>query len=384
MKENCDWETRQEIDADNYTDLSLQNSMRLTPIIASLVDKFVLTRPQNYNVIGNSTEVNIPPHMILIDLNTTGESLKLKFRQIIEEHNLNSDLTNLEKGFHIISWTTEKDNPNVLSLKKLFPEFSKESKQKREDFDCLRKHLFLYDKEKQTLESIRKSILNALIRVLYLEKIKTEQDQNYTKRQLINFLKSQGEEFYENFNSKLFGWCFEIISKENHEEIFTDVKTFINSNDFIGLNWNNEEQYTNKIILNSLEFIDRAFTFTNIEVDNNLETNTHLFPINLSSVHAVKGQTHCATMYIESAYQRPIYETKKIIKNNSNPLLLEEHRCNGIYDKQALKMMYVGFSRPTHLLCFAVLKENIEEHIESIKIQTGGIWEVIEDLIEND
>ena len=386
VKENCDWITRQDFDSENYTDLTIQNSMRLSPSIANLVDKFVLKRPENYSVIGKFEESTIPPHLILIDQNTTGESLKTKFKEIIEENNLHFESKNLEKGFHIVSWTTDKDD--VFCLKKLFPKFSKESKKK--NFDCLKKHLFLFDKEKPTLEAIRKSTLNALIRILDLENIKNEDGKFYTKRQLINFFKNQGEEFYNDFIGKLFKWCFEIITKENYSEIYGEIKNFIESENFIGLNWNNEESFTPKTITNSRDFINKDFPFISEEENETEESEIDNYPIHLSSVHSVKGQTHCATMYIESYYYE--YETKKLNvvipatrkkleEVLPNPLLNQHQAYRSNKDaraKETLKMMYVGFSRPTHLLCFAVLKENIHEHLESLKIENGGIWKVID------
>ena len=386
VKENCDWITRQDFDSENYTDLTIQNSMRLSPSIANLVDKFVLKRPENYSVIGKFEESTIPPHLILIDQNTTGESLKTKFKEIIEENNLHFESKNLEKGFHIVSWTTDKDD--VFCLKKLFPKFSKESKKK--NFDCLKKHLFLFEKEKPTLEAIRKSTLNALIRILDLENIKNEDGKFYTKRQLINFFKNQGEEFYNDFIGKLFKWCFEIITKENYSEIYGEIKNFIESENFIGLNWNNEESFTPKTITNSRDFINKDFPFISEEENETEESEIDNYPIHLSSVHSVKGQTHCATMYIESYYYE--YETKKLNvvipatrkkleEVLPNPLLNQHQAYRSNKDaraKETLKMMYVGFSRPTHLLCFAVLKENIHEHLESLKIENGGIWKVID------
>ena len=378
VKEDCDWKTRENINPDVYRDISLQNSMRLSPIIANLVDKFVLTRPANYRVIGKFEEIEIPPHLILIDHNTTGEILKTKFREIIEQYNLQRQSKNLERGFHIISWTTEKDNTEVLCLKKLFPEFSKESKQKREDFDCLKKHLFLFDRGKQTLEAVRKSILNSFIRILELENIKTLENKTYTKGQFINFLKSNGGDFYNSFKSKLFKWCFDIVSKENYEEIYTEIKNYICSNDFIGLNWNNEIDYIPRTISDSHEFVDKDYTFTVTDIQENADMEIDDFPINLSSVHAVKGQTHCATMYVESYYHN--YETEK--KRIVNILKCEEHNIQNEQNNsraiQAIKMMYVGFSRPTHLLCFAVLKENINEVVEELKIENNGIWKVVD------
>jgi hypothetical protein len=86
-------------------------------------------------------------------------------------------------------------------------------------------------------------------------------------------------------------------------------------------------------------------------------------------------------MYVETAYHN--YETEKIIE----PLFLEKHNCivgqkvNGkekdVRKKEALKMMYVGFSRPTHLLCFAALEENVKEHI--FKFEAAG-WRIDESL----
>ncbi|MCF2218212.1 UvrD-helicase domain-containing protein [Chryseobacterium sp. PS-8] len=393
VKENCDWKTRQEVDPENYTDLSIQNSMRLSPKIANLVDKFVLNRPTDYNVVGKFEESTLPPHLILIDHNTTGESLKTKFKEIIEEHDLHSESKNLEKGFHIVSWTTENDNENAICLKKLFPRFSKELKRKKGDFDCLKKHLFLFDREKPTLEGIRKSILNALIRILDLENIKTLENKNYTKSKLFSFIINQGEECYENFKAKLFKWCFNIITKESYNETYEEIKTFIEGENFIGLNWYNEEEYIPKRILASREFINKDFPFISEDDDETEENETDIYPINLSSVHSVKGQTHCATMYVESFYYE--YETKKlqvVIPSTKkkpeeilpNPLFnqYQTYRPNkDVRAKETLKMMYVGFSRPTHLLCFAVLKENIQDHIESLKIENGGIWKIIEDLV---
>lgn len=374
VKVDCDWKTRHEVNPENYFDLTIQNSMRLSPSIANLVDKFVLERPANYNVIGKFEESTIPPHLILINHNTTGESLKAKFKEIIEENDLHSESKNLENGFHIVSWTTENDN--AICLKKLFPHFSKESKKKK--LECFKEYLFSFDKEKSTLEAIRSSILNALIRILDLENIKNEDGKFYTKRQLINFIRNQGEQFYNDFNDKLFKWCFEIVTKENYNEIYEEIKNFIESENFIGLNWNNEENFTPKTITNSRDFINKDFPFISEEENETAEHEIDDYPIYLSSVHSVKGQTHCATLYLESYFHN--YETEK--KRIINILKGEEHNIqserNNSRSIQAIKMMYVGFSRPTHLLCFAVLKENIQEHIESLKIENGGIWNIID------
>src|SRR5690606_35259485 len=84
--------------------------------------------------------------------------------------------------------------------------------------------------------------------------------------------------------------------------------------------------------------------------------------IEIGTVHSVKGQTHCATMFVETSYYK--YESEKLYvvarketKTKpemvlSYPLFFEAHQYRQDKDsqaKEALKMMYVGFSRPTHL-----------------------------------
>lgn len=112
--------------------------------------------------------------------------------------------------------------------------------------------------------------------------------------------------------------------------------------------------------------------------------------IDISTVHSVKGSTHCATLYIETFYERE-YESghllkikkkatkKRPIEYYKNPLLKENVDTEelGVYAKQTIRMMYVGFSRPTHLLCYATWKSNWDNAALQ-KMKDIG-WE-IEDL----
>jgi ATP-dependent exoDNAse (exonuclease V) beta subunit len=63
----------------------------------------------------------------------------------------------------------------------------------------------------------------------------------------------------------------------------------------------------------------------------------------------------------------------------NNPLFFQEQNfshLNKARSNETLKMMYVGFSRPTHLLCFAVRRQNVENDLE--KYKASG-W-VVEDI----
>ena len=101
--------------------------------------------------------------------------------------------------------------------------------------------------------------------------------------------------------------------------------------------------------------------------------------IEITSVHAVKGQTHCATLYLESYFQKDgtgvnakSYESQRLAQQ----LLGTQIQSNvGDRIKQSAKMAYVGFSRPTDLLCVAVHKDRFDNFLSQIDRE---VWEVKE------
>lgn len=398
IKDNCDWIPRNQI--------YLTGSNRLTEEIANFVNHYTLDPQVDENgckrfIVKGLSKIENPikPHLIIFNQESK-DKLQGKFEQLIMEYNLQQTSSGQKNGFHIISWSTEwsNDEQNInnekVRLKDIFPKYSKESKQKKEDFDCLRKHLLLFDNDKRTLESIRKSILNGLIRILREEKIYKNVESNiyFRKRDLMDFIKDLGKEKYEAFKLMLFNWCFRIIKDKDYEDVYIEIKNYI-ENEFINYNWQNEPVFPYRQIDKSATFLNGSFEYLSVEENQSTTNENNEMKINISSVHAVKGHTHCATMYIESSYFD--YETQKlyIISKKATKTKPEEVLPNPLFNqfhsyrigkdsraKAALKMMYVGFSRPTHLLCFAVLEENVKNDIDKIK-EAG--WLVIEDLIKN-
>lgn len=395
VKIECDWKPR--------NSEFLNNSHRLTEEVAKLVNCFTLNPqedPSNqprFKVEGlRKLDTPIQPHLILFDLNTSGDELQNKFEELIKRYKLDKTDSGKKNGFKIIAWNTvwendeqqiDKEENKKIRLKDLFDDYSKESKAKKEYFDCLKKYLQLYNQDKMTFMAVRGSILNALVQVLRLEGINKAPNTLYRKTSLMEFIRNQGDEIYDDFKAKLFQWCFTLAVNKKYDKVYSSIKQFIEK-DFIGWNWLNEENVTDRVIDKSKDFINSPnYKFQQLDTSS-LKSKVRKNPYNIEidSVHAVKGQTNCATMYVETAHKQPIYETLKIKELSLNkskkkqdkktdPFLFEPHSCEGPEAKNALKMMYVGFSRPTHLLCFAVLKDNIGD---SIKYESVG-W-VVEDL----
>ncbi|WP_434981366.1 UvrD-helicase domain-containing protein [Daejeonia sp. YH14] len=378
------WKTRSEINPEKYPqNFTLNNSYRLTPTTANLVDGFVLKRDEGYKVIGISENQNIKPYLLVYNDNSDAEKLKNRFVDLIKFYELDKNSKNIEHGFHIIAWTTDKEEgSDKWHLRKLFPEYSKESKQKKEDFDCLRKYVFLFDHNKKTYESIRKSLLNGIIRILRIEQIyfDAEKRKHFRKSSFIQFLKDTDQNFYNDFKQRLFNWCYSIISLKNYEEVFTEYSNFI-KNEIIGL-------FPDCKVSLSNNFINQGFEFT-VQTNTVEEECKNDIHIKLGSIHSAKGQTHCATLYLETDYYTsetaklnveiiPGTKRKPAVFGN-NPLFFQEQNfshLNKARSNETLKMMYVGFSRPTHLLCFAVRRQNVENDLE--KYKASG-W-IVEDI----
>lgn len=382
VKDECDWKPRNVI--------YINGSNRLSSKNAELINCFTYrNEKENFKVVGerklSDDEKEIHPHLVLFTKETK-EHLKIKFEEIIKSHNLHN-IEEKKKGFKIIGWTGERTNEGDgnLSLHTIFG-YNKLSKAKKEDFDSLSKYLQLFNQEKETLETVRKSILNALIAILRFEDKKIPKkirgksvERFFTKSDLIEYIKNHSDnEVYDKFKDKLFGWCFDLVSKKNYRKTFNSVKDFI-ENEF--KDWFNLE-LNPKTKLFIFEYVDEMKIKNKKIVEDDLG-------IEIETVHSVKGQTHCATMYVETAYKTPIYETLKLKEASKNqsikkqqtkkiPLFKQKQSCETPTGIEALKMMYVGFSRPTHLLCFAVLEENVKEDLEKYK---NADWVINYDLI---
>ncbi|MCO7611465.1 UvrD-helicase domain-containing protein [Pseudomonas chlororaphis] len=72
--------------------------------------------------------------------------------------------------------------------------------------------------------------------------------------------------------------------------------------------------------------------------------------VQLSSMHAVKGKTHSATLIVETFSGQHVLEMM-LPWLEGKPLVKKEHQVT--YRKNRM-LMYVGMTRPTHLLCLAV------------------------------
>ena len=94
--------------------------------------------------------------------------------------------------------------------------------------------------------------------------------------------------------------------------------------------------------------------------------------IEMNSVHSSKGETHTATLYLESYFYEK-YEIEKLGKQFLQEEKILENPRKRI--SQTAKMIYVGFSRATHFLCFAVHRDRFNAHLTGID---ESVWNIID------
>ncbi len=342
--------------------LRLNGSQRLSKPIADVVKNFALYSDANFDIVGKN-ERELKPHILVFDTANIGNIIPC-FAQIIKDNGLEKS----EKPIKVVCWNTDwkedetsRQDDSKLRLEDYHKNFKKEKGKPKQDYDNLKKYL-LYFEKKKTLEPLRKNILNAFLKILRLENINTTDDRPYTKKKLIDFIREKDVQKYDELNLNLYNWSIGII-QEKTNEVWESIKTYVPTF-FAIFSKNALSASLTFIITDNIEIPadnPEIFAPTNHYKEDGLE-------IEITSVHAVKGQTHCATLYLESYYHSN-YESQRL----SNQFLGNSFNDNRVHHKSSVKMAYVGFSRPTDLLCIAIHKDRFDELLNTIN---SDIWEI--------
>jgi len=124
-----------------------------------------------------------------------------------------------------------------------------------------------------------------------------------------------------------------------------------------------------------------------MHVDANTIYHRDGFRIQLSTIHGVKGQTHDATLILETKNYRCDLEVMLSyltgeFPNENNPNTDIKEKPNSRKANQTfMRQLYVGMSRPKHLLCLAMRKDaiGVGENFDraSDKLRSAG-WHICE------
>jgi hypothetical protein len=364
VKATDDWQDRTLV-------LRLSGSHRLSKPIANVVKNFALYRDETFDIQGlNNCEYK--PHILLFDDNTKGDVIPF-FARIVKD----KGLANSGKPIKVICWNTEWSNEDnwqnssKLRLEDYYKSFRKEKAKPKQDYDNLKSYLLYYEKKK-ILKPIWENIIKALLKILRLENINTFDNRPYTKNKLFDFIYDISVEKYDEFNLNLYNWSIGII-QEKTNEVWESIKAYTPT--FLALF--NKTIDKSSIFINTDSVENTGGNSESIELTNFYKVDG--LEIEITSVHAVKGQTHCATLYLESYFHKDgnganakSYESQRL-KDQFLGKPLQVGTGNRV--KQSAKMVYVGFSRPSVLLCVAIHKDRFKLCLSKID---RNIWEIIE------
>lgn len=361
----------------------LQNSMRMTDTIAKVVNSFTVDRAfddtgiPKFVVVGKRTLDNgdIPPYLILFDGNSK-EKLVEFFSNLIDTYNLRETEEGKRYGFHIIGWALryeKSEKKDKYRLEEIFPNCQKDSYRGKSTYSSLCEFL-IYGCKDESMAECKSVIIKILLCILNMLGKTDENKRSFTKTSMEKVYENKGDE--ENNLYKLFLYESSVLLYTNKKSDCYRLVT-----DYLKGHFSETFGISGEII-NLSNFIGKSDKINSI-----LSKKGEIQDIEISSVHSSKGQTHCATMYVETSYKG--YESEHLFKvircakkkqpvqYLPNPLFQEESQFPQLLSQATMRMMYVGFSRPTHLLCYAVFKKNWDnERIDKMK----SLGWVIKDL----
>jgi DNA helicase-2/ATP-dependent DNA helicase PcrA len=386
-----------EIWIDRITVKKIAGSHRLSPQIANLTNQFSLT---NCNIKGLNLDSKIKPQM-LVYTHENKEKLIQYYKSLINQLTKEGLLPNsVSEIIAAVAWVTgKKDNETKITLPSYYPSYSREQEKPKSEYNCLAQYLVCFEQTNNSLKPIAANIKNAILKSLRIVNIKDD-DGKFFKETTFNLLlqeKSLFDERAAKFEKKIYEWSINVM-KGKHEIVLVELQTYIIS-------------IFSEIFPNSTpnkDFLYGEYVLPIIEV---IPSKIVGCDVLLNTVHAVKGHTHLSTLYLESFYDGEYESTLMsevfsginsidLISNVQNEIkvfnedivkLKEsgkiggktklgkikklETKINNI--KKYSKMLYVGFSRPTHLLAFAVE----ENRFKDLNINRD-IWDVtlIDDL----
>lgn len=336
----------------------INNSMRLTSEVASIVDHLVLDRGDqgdttHFVVNGLRTlDEPIAPYLVLYTSETMSR-LKEKFREIIRKHHLHQLPDVRDNGFHIIGWNAERSkNVNYKHLEDIFPEYQKKQNNPNSIPDTL-SELIQNEKYIGSFDASKKAILEGFALTLRKNRMHATDGRQYTPTKVLTMIGELTETIQQQFKEELFVGT-KLLSQGKWSETYISLKQLYTKwlSDFYSAEPNDEVK----------TFFGTAFVQHLAGHDENDEPEE--IPIIIGTVHSAKGMTHCATMYVETAHRNK-YESQYMIESTStgrgrnrvstyrSPFFKQDVVTDKSVKSTVKRILYVGFSRPTHLLCYA-------------------------------
>ena len=248
-------------------------------------------------------------------------------------------------------------------IESYYPSFEKKNAKTRmvaESFDE-----FLYNNPQGTVKDCASSIIQGVIEFLNLCNVNNDA-KRYTRTSLFDYLASTDAK--ELFLSNVMSWAMLAATRNNAEDkqhLKEDIYQYLSST-LLPLFDKNEVSEAANTFFNAVAEGNQGgqnLEHGNIYKEDDVE-------IEVATVHAVKGETHAATLYLETFFNK-YYESERLKEQFKGIAYM------GTDDDtlKSLRVVYVGMSRPRYLLCVAIQKDRFHT-IDCQELRE--IWDVVD------
>lgn len=343
--------------------LHMHDSIRFGEKIAKPLRSLCMV--PNDKLVGNDEIPSVTPIIITYKdpLSVLPKYVELLNTTLIPEMNNRSisDIANQEKRedpLHRINvkacgWVGKKGaSAQKRYIESYFPQFEKKNAGPKVEGVSFNE--FILKNLHGTIKEHATSIIQGILKYLDLCEIRNG-NRRYTKTSFLEFLTATNIEQKENFLKEVMNWAL-LIAKSNRDDDINKIRNTIH-------------QYIIETILPLYrkEETPDALSFFNA-INENLpkgQATEHrnvyhggngTIDIEVSTVHAVKGETHAATLYLETFYNR----------HHESDRLAEQFKGVAYTGTDAdtlknLRVAYVGMSRPRYMLCVAIQQDRFDK-----------------------
>lgn len=367
--ESCDWVP--------YNHLPLNQSMRFGENIAKVLRTVCIE--DNRTLVGNS-EIHSPKPIILVyddplqvlpaftrilhsatigDESVADIALRERDEDVLHRYNI--------KAVGYCGKYNEKDG-EACSLHRYFPDYDNNLAAKRPFEEVATLNAFISKKSLGAApQEYRARILEAM--VVFIDRCGAIQEngRRYSKTSMLRAIKEKSPDLYDSLNIRLAKWVLNISNSSSNVDldVFEDIKAFM-VNELTSVF---SVVTTNKSVRSFLE--RRQADFCEMKSQASGSQNIYRegdIEIPISTVHSVKGETHAATLFLETFYHK--YDSEYL-----GAALCGEVFKGNVYAKSAVKVAYVAMSRPKYLLAYAIHRSRYR-NLDSEKLKL--IWDVRE------
>lgn len=320
--------------------LQMLGSCRYSQEIANLINNL---RTDNKKITTTMGETGIKTVLIVFDTDKIENVLETFIKELNK-----INLSDQHGVYKAVGFIKKESTGKGLSIGSYWKEFDSSNNINREFtyWDLIEK--IVYELLIGKLYNVEKIVRQIICKIFHYFGIKNQKtNRDFTMNSLKKFLD-------ENYREEYRDWIYEIsrINKNETEEIdkiveeeLRKILNFVDSSKDYTEFERNKFFYGEKKICKTIESKAR-----NIYIDS--ETGRK---IEFSTIHSVKGETHDATLYLETSYQNSTDLNRILSFFNTKTNFKEEIK------EYSRKLAYVGMSRPRKLLCVAMQSKTYEK-----------------------